>query len=85
MNKVLITYFMPAHPSHPDTDIGATKLIVFDTLEHLYEQIEWELHMFAILDIPEGEVCGFMIHPATEEDFYKRKIIWAFGMEINDD
>lgn len=85
MNKVLITYFMPAHASHPDTDIGATRLIVFDTLEHLYERIEWELHMFSILNLPEGEAHGFMIHPATEEDFYEREILWAFGREVNDD
>lgn len=74
---------MPPDASQSGTGVGATHLIVFDTLEHLYERIEWELHMFAILKVP--ETLGFIIHPATEEDFYEKEIIWAFGREANDD
>ena len=85
MNKVLITYFVPAYASQSGTGVGTTQLIVFDTLEHLYERIERELYMFAILNLPEGEAHGFIIHPATEEDFYEKKILWAFGKEASDD
>lgn len=85
MNKVLITYFMEAHVSQSGTGVGATHIVFYDTLEHLYQYIEHEMYMNSLLKLPEGESVGFILHPATEADIYEKPVMWALGEEEVDD
>jgi hypothetical protein len=85
MNKVLITYFMETHASQSGTGVGATRVIFYDTIEHLYQYIDHEIYMNSLLKLPEGESVGFILHPATEDDVYEKPVMWALGEEEVDD
>lgn len=86
MNKVLITFFTKnPEATVSGNGVGATHIILFDTLEHLYQRIEREMYMNSLLTLPEGDFIGFIIHPATEEDVYEKSVIWAFGEEVTND